>query len=103
MAACQRPDLPTNQHAKTSYSQLKSDSTDPTTPEFTWNDASGHRHEIWYDSNASLIAIMTQLQSQARTLLNDPHYKLPTSFWYRGAECSGFFGAGNALATFYNS
>jgi hypothetical protein len=45
--------------------------------------------------------MMTQLQAKARSLLNNPDYRLPTSFWYRGAECSDFFGAGNALEAFY--
>ncbi|HET9920339.1 MAG TPA: hypothetical protein VFQ30_10895, partial [Ktedonobacteraceae bacterium] len=87
--------------SKASYTLLSGTSTDPGTPEYAWNDASGQRHEVWYDTNASLIAIMTQLQSQARSLLNNPRYRLPTSFWYRGAECPGFFGPGNALETFY--
>jgi hypothetical protein len=76
-------------------------STDPTTPEIAWNDQSGNRHEVWYDTASSLVAIMAQLQEKARGLLNDSHYKLPTSFWYRGAECAGFFGPGNALEKFY--
>ena len=76
---------------------------DPTTPEIAWNDAGGSRHEVWYNSPNSLVGIMTQLQAQARSLLNDPQYKLPTSFWYRGAECPGFFGRGNTLDTFYNA
>jgi len=77
--------------------------TDPTTPEIAWNDANGNRHEVWYNSPTSLVGIMKQLQDKARGLLNDPQYKLPTSFWYRGAECPGFFGTGNALERFYNS
>jgi spore germination protein YaaH len=77
-------------------------STDPTTPELAWKDESGNQHEVWYDTASSLITIMTHLQEKARGLLNDPHYKLPTSFWYRGAECAGFFGPGNALEAFYS-
>ncbi len=72
-------------------------------PEIAWNDADGNRHEVWYNSPASLVGIMAQLQEKARGLLNDPQYKLPTSFWYRGSECPGFFGTGNALERFYNS
>jgi hypothetical protein len=45
---------------------------------------------------------MTQVQDKVRGLLNDTRYKLPTSFWYRGAECANFFGVGNALEAFYN-
>jgi hypothetical protein len=45
---------------------------------------------------------MTHLQHQLRNLLNDPTYQLPVSFWYRGAECANFFGAGHALKGFYN-
>lgn len=88
---------------KAVQSLLSNTSTDPTTPEIAWNDQNGNRHEVWYNNASSLIAIMTQLQQKVRTLLNDPHYKLPTSFWYRGAECSNFFGTGNALETFYKN
>jgi hypothetical protein len=84
-------------------SPLSEVSSDPTTPEIAWNDESGNHHEVWYNTASSLVAIMTQLQVKARALLNDPHYRLPTSFWYRGAECSDFFGPGNALEAFYNS
>jgi len=76
--------------------------TDPSTPEMAWNDASGNRHEVWYDTASSLVAIMTHLQQKARALLNNFSYKLPASFWYRGAECPHFFGPGSALAKFYN-
>jgi hypothetical protein len=76
---------------------------DPMTPEIAWNDASGSRHEVWYNSPTSLVGIMTQLQAKARSLLADPQYKLPTSFWYRGAECPGFFGQGNTLDRFYKA
>lgn len=82
---------------------LSDGSTDPTTPEIAWIDGNGNRHEVWYDTAASLVAVMTRLQDRARALLNDPQYKLPTSFWYRGAECAGFFGPGGALEKFYNS
>jgi hypothetical protein len=82
---------------------LPNDSKDSTTPEIAWNDGSGNRHELWYETTSSLVAIMTQLREKARILLNNPHYKLPTSFWYRGAECPGFFGPGNALEAFYQS
>jgi spore germination protein YaaH len=88
---------------KASQSLLSDVSTDPTTPEIAWNDQNGHRHEVWYSTTSSLVAIMTQLQEKVRALLNDPHYKLPLSFWYRGAECANFFGPGNALAAFYNN
>ena len=88
---------------KASHTLLSNDSTDPTTPEIAWNDGSGNPHELWYETTSSLVAIMTQLQEKARVLLNNPHYKLPTSFWYRGAECPGFFGPGNALEAFYQS
>ncbi len=77
-------------------------STDPTTPEIAWNDESGNHHEVWYNTAASLVAIMAHLQEKARGLLKDVHYKLPASFWYRGAECADFFGPGNALEAFYN-
>ena len=88
---------------KASHTLLSNDSTDTTTPEIAWNDGSGNPHELWYETTSSLVAIMTQLQEKARVLLNNPHYKLPTSFWYRGAECPGFFGSGNALQAFYQS
>ena len=77
--------------------------TSPTTPALAWNDQSGLRHEVWYETPASLIAVMTHLQDTVRQLLNAPQYALPTSFWYRGAECPGFFGPGNALEAFYHS
>lgn len=81
-------------------SLLSDVSTDPTAPEIAWNDQDGNRHEVWYNTASSLLAIMTHLQAKIRGLLNDPHYKLPASFWYRGAECSGFFGPGKALQAF---
>jgi hypothetical protein len=87
---------------KASQSLLPDVSHDPTAPEIAWNDSDGNRHEEWYSTASSLVAIMTQVQGKVRGLLQDPNYKLPTSFWYRGAECSNFFGAGNALEAFYN-
>lgn len=87
---------------KAAQSLLPDVSTDPTTPEIAWNDQNGSRHEVWYNNASSLVAIMTQVQAKVRSLLNDRHYRLPTSFWYRGAECAGFFGAGNALEAFYS-
>jgi hypothetical protein len=88
---------------KASEHLLPAVSTDSTTPGFAWKDQNGNRHEVWYESASSLIAIMTRIQSEVRSLLNNPDYKLPTSFWYRGAECANFFGAGNALEVFYKS
>lgn len=76
-------------------------SADATTPELAWTDESGSHHELWYNTASSLVAIMTRLEEKARGLLNDPQYRLPTSFWYRGAECTDFFGQGNALEAFY--
>lgn len=73
------------------------------TPELAWTDESGNHHEVWYNTASSLLAIMTRLQEKARGLLDDAHYRLPTSFWYRGAECSGFFGQGNTLDAFYRT
>src|SRR3989440_10885034 len=87
---------------KAAQTVLSGVSQDPTAPEIAWNDQNGNRHEVWYSTASSLIAIMTQVQQKMRALLQDSHYKLPTSFWYRGAECTNFFGAGNALETFYN-
>jgi hypothetical protein len=87
---------------RASQSLLSNVSTNPLTPEIAWNDASGSRHEVWYNTPASLTGIMAQAQTQVRGLLHDPRYKLPTSFWYRGAECPGFYGQGNALEAFYN-
>ena len=78
-------------------------STDPTAPEIAWNDQNGNRHEVWYSTASSLVAIMTQIQGTVRTLLKDSHYKLPTSFWYRGSECANFFGTANALQEFHKS
>lgn len=74
-----------------------------TTPELAWTDESGSHHEVWYNTASSLLAIMTRLQEKARGLLNDAHYRLPTSFWYRGAECTDFFGQGNTLEAFYRT
>lgn len=87
---------------KASQSLLSDVSQDPTAPEIAWNDSNGNRHEEWYSTASSLVAIMTQVQEKVRGLLQEPDYKLPTSFWYRGAECGNFFGAGNALEAFYN-
>jgi spore germination protein YaaH len=86
---------------KAAQTLLPDVSTDPTTPEIAWNDQSGNRHEVWYSTNSSLVAIMRQVQGTVRGLLKDPHYKLPASFWYRGSECDNFFGASNALEQFY--
>jgi spore germination protein YaaH len=88
---------------KATHPLLSDVSTDPTTPEIAWNDQNGNRHEVWYSTASSLIAIMIHLQQKIRTLLNNPAYKLPISFWCRGAECANFFGAGNALERFYKS
>ena len=88
---------------KATNSLLPDVSTDSTTPEIAWNDQSGLRHEVWYETPSSLVAVMTHLQQKIRGLLNDSHYILPTSFWYRGAECANFFGQGNALEAFYHS
>jgi hypothetical protein len=88
---------------KATQTLLPDASTDPTTPEIAWDDQNGNRHEVWYSTSSSLVAIMTQIQRTVRTLLKDPHYKLPTSFWYRGSECANFFGAANALQEFYKS
>jgi spore germination protein YaaH len=88
---------------KDSHTLLPDVSTDATTPVIAWNDQSGNQHQVWYDTPSSLVTIMAHLQEKARGLLNDPHYKLPTSFWYRGAECAQFFGPHNALEGFYNS
>ncbi len=71
---------------KAAQTVLAGVSTNPTAPEFAWNDQNGNRHEVWYSSASSLVAIMTQIQGTVRTLLKDPYYKLPTSFWYRGSE-----------------
>ena len=88
---------------KAGQSLLPDVSQDPTAPEIAWNDQNGNHYEVWYNTASSLVAIMTQVQEKVRGLLQDPHYKLPTSFWYRGAECANFFGAGNALEAFYNN
>lgn len=88
---------------ETTHSLLSPGRTDPTTPEIAWIDESGNHHEVWYNTASSLVAVMGRLQEKARGLLHNPHYKLPASFWYRGAECAGFFGLGNALEAFYNS
>ncbi len=88
---------------KASQPLLSDVNTDPTTPELAWNDADGNRHELWYSTPTSLLAMMTQLQQKVRDLLDNAHYKLPISFWYRGAECDNFFGTAGALATFYQS
>src|SRR5260370_19363358 len=85
------------------HSLLSPGRTDPTTPEVAWLDESGNHHEVWYNPASSLVAVIGRLQEKARGLLNNPHYKLPASFWYRGAECAGFFGSGNALEAFYGS
>ena len=85
------------------HSLLSPGRTDPMTPEVAWIDESGNHHEVWYNTASSLVAVMGRLQEKARGLLNNPHYKLPASFWYRGAECAGFFGSGNALEAFYGS
>jgi spore germination protein YaaH len=87
---------------KASQTLLSNVTNDPNTPEIAWNDANGNRHEVWYNTPRSLLAVMTYLQQQAQILLQDTSYRLPTSFWYRGAECPGFFGPGNVLAHFYN-
>jgi hypothetical protein len=87
---------------KAAQALLPAASTDPTTSVIAWHDQNGNRHEVWYSNASSLLALMTQVQGKVRSLLNNPHYKLPTSFWYRGAECANFFGVGNALAAFYN-
>ena len=87
---------------KASHSLLSDVSQDDTAPEIAWNDQNGNRHEVWYNTASSLVAIMTQVQQKVRGLLQNPQYKLPTSFWYRGAECGNFFGKGNALEAFYN-
>ncbi len=93
----------TDVNAQKASEPLLSDvSKDITTPEIAWNDQSGQRHEVWYDTPSSLIAIMAQVQQEIRGLLDDPAYRLPTSFWYRGAECANFFGKGNALEKFYD-
>lgn len=86
-----------------SQNLLPNISSDPSAPSIAWNDANGNRHELWYNTTASLMEVMTRMQAQARTLLNNPQYRLPTSFWYRGAECPDFFGSGNALETFYSN
>ncbi len=88
---------------KAAQTVLSGVSTDPTAPEIAWNDQIGNRHEVWYSTASSLVAIMTQIQGTVRTLLKDSHYKLPTSFWYRGSECANFFGTANALQEFYKS
>jgi len=88
---------------KAAQTVLSGVSTDPTAPEIAWNDQNGNRHEVWYSTASSLVAIMTQIQGTVRTLLKDPYYKLPTSFWYRGSECANFFGTANALQEFYKS
>ncbi|MFL5692053.1 MAG: glycosyl hydrolase family 18 protein [Ktedonobacteraceae bacterium] len=88
---------------KDSHTLLPDVSTDATTPVIAWNDQSGNQHQVWYDTPSSLVTIMAHLQEKARGLLNNPHYELPTSFWYRGAECAHFFGPHNALERFYNS
>ena len=93
------PQVNAEKDAHPSSSQVN---TDATTPELAWTDESGSHHELWYNTASSLVAIMTQLQEKARGLLNNPDYRLPTSFWYRGAECSDFFGQGNALEAFYH-
>jgi spore germination protein YaaH len=95
--SCQQVDA-----QKASQSLLINTSPDSDTPEIAWNDQQGRRHEVWYNTPSSLMAVITYAQEKAQALLNNPHYKLPTSFWYRGAECPGFFGQGNALETFYN-
>ncbi len=88
---------------KAAQTVLSGVSTDPTAPEIAWNDQIGNRHEVWYSTASSLVAIMTQIQGTVRTLLKDSHYKLPTSFWYRGSECANFFGTANVLQEFYKS
>ena len=88
---------------KAAQTVLSGVSTDLTAPEIAWNDQNGNRHEVWYSTASSLVAIMTQIQGTVRTLLKDPYYKLPTSFWYRGSECANFFGTANALQEFYKS
>ncbi|HLL79423.1 MAG TPA: hypothetical protein VKT25_07990, partial [Ktedonobacteraceae bacterium] len=86
---------------RASQSLLSNVASDPLTPEIAWNDASGSRHELWYNTPESLTGVMAQAQTQVRGLLHDPHYRLPTSFWYRGAECPGFYGQDSALEAFY--
>ncbi len=88
---------------KASQSLLSDVSQDATAPEIAWNNSNGYRHEVWYSTSSSLVAIMTQVQERVRGMLQDAHYRLPTSFWYRGAECGNFFGAGNVLEGFYKS
>src|SRR5438105_5273100 len=72
------PQVNAEKDAHPSSSQVN---TDATTPELAWTDESGSHHELWYNTASSLVGIMTQLQEKARGLLNNPDYRLPTSFW----------------------
>ncbi len=72
---------------------------DPPFLEYSYsnNGQTVHR-KLWYNTTASLLNIMSQLQQAERSFMHDPAFKVPVSFWYRGDECSDL---DSQLAQFY--